>query len=93
MESEFERGKRLLIEGLSGYVKLFEPYLQIFEGMKILDIPDFFERGKGKTEERENADVWKLLLSSFLSDMRGAKNREDILQAIEDNREFMKRLM
>ena len=93
MDTEFEKGKRLLIEGLDSFIKLFDPYLKIFEGMRLLDIPDLFEVGKEKTEGLENAELWKIVINSFLSDMREAKDKEAIHQALEKNRDLMKRLL
>lgn len=93
MDSEFEKGKQLLIEGLDGFIKLFDPYLKIFEGMRLLDIPDLFEVGKEKTEGLENADIWRLVINSFLSDMREAKNKEELIQAIEKSKDFLKRVL
>ena len=92
MDDDFEKGKKQLIEGIDGFMKLYEPLIKIFEGMKRLGIEDLLEGAEEATKGLENLDALKIVLYTWLQDVGRAKNKEEVRQAIEKNRDLLKRL-
>ncbi|GAG94605.1 unnamed protein product, partial [marine sediment metagenome] len=39
---DFEKGKKLIVEGMELFCKLYDPYIKVMEGAKLLGLPDFF---------------------------------------------------
>lgn len=88
---DFEKGKRLIVEGWELLCKLYEPYFKIMEGAKLLDLPALFVEtniGKHDVLSYEHAPLIHLGLDTFLSSLRTASNVDELKQAIEDSRKF-----
>lgn len=86
--SDFEKGKKLIVEGFEQFCKLYEPYLKIMEGAKLLSLPNLFVDDKDEVVSYEYASLLHLGLDTFLSSLRTASNIAELEQAIEDNRKF-----
>lgn len=91
LTEDFKIGKKLLVEGLSGYMEIFRMYLKIAQGMKKLGIADFFELSAANDDPTQEAEIWELTINSFLNSLKEAKTREEIERAIQEHRDFLKR--
>ncbi|MBA7650658.1 hypothetical protein ES703_58468 [subsurface metagenome] len=92
MDREFEKGKQLLLEGIDGLARLLEPYIKLNQGMKILGITDLVDLGEELTESVDKYDMLKLVLHTWTSELKRAKDNEEVRQTIQNNRELLKRL-
>jgi len=79
--SDFEKGKRLIVEGFELFCKLYEPYFKIMEGAKLLALKD-------NIISYEDALLVRLGLDTFLSSLRTASNVDELEQALEDSKKF-----
>lgn len=92
MDEEFERGKKRLVEGLTGFLELFKPYLLVHEGMKLLGLSGIREGFIDDDDPLVSADIWQLALSNFVGELNRAKDREEVQKAVDNHRDFIKRL-
>lgn len=88
---DFEKGKRLIVEGFEQFCKLYEPYFKIMEGAKLLGIANLFEEtkdGKDWTISPEHASLVKIGIDTFISSLRNAASVAELERALEDNKRF-----
>lgn len=92
MDTEFEKGKSLIIEGIEGLMRTYDPAIKLFRGLQLLGITEplgEFVKVSGDIE------VWEslmLALDTFLGDFKKARNMEEVRETIDSAREFIKRL-
>ena len=93
MDEEFEKGKQYLVEGLEALLAMYDPILKLIWGIKMLGVSDSFFGNPEVATSLEKYDQLKLVLDSWLSDIRQARDKAELLQSVEKNGEFMMRLL
>lgn len=92
MGDDFELGKALVIEGVDGLIKLYEPFLKLMHGMNILGLGRLLEGDETILGNKQEYDAMRLVLDTWMSDFKNAKTKEEVQQTIDNAREFIKRL-
>lgn len=92
MDNDFEKGKQLFIEGLDEFFKMYEPAVKLARGVKLLGIKSIF---KESLEIADSMDEWEMIqfvVSSLVGDVSRARNKEEVQEAVDKNRDFFNRL-
>lgn len=92
MDNEFEKAKLSFIDGMTRYLEYMKPLLTLGHSMKILGIFEALGHWGDDNEALYSADLWDLALNSFLAEMKEAKNKDDVAQAVQNHRDFLKML-
>lgn len=92
MADDFELGKALVIEGVDGLIRLYEPFLKLIQGLNILGISQIMEGDKTLFGDKQEYDALRLVIDTWMSDFRNAKTKEEVQQTIDNAREFIRRL-
>ncbi len=92
MDTEFEKAKRLIIEGGEGILEFFDPFMKLFKGLKMLGVTGDLYRDDEFWEKVDNYDTLRLVLDTLLTDFKKTKNIEEIEEVVEKARDLLKRL-
>jgi hypothetical protein len=92
MGDDFELGKELVIEGVDGVIKLYEPFLKLIHGLNILGIGAVLQREETLLGDKQEYDALRLVLDTWMQEFKNAKTKEEVQQTIDNAREFIKRL-
>ena len=87
MKDNFERGKQLLIEGFEDFLKLYQPYIKVFQGLKMVGLTRLLD-SKGELASTDFGLLLKLGLDTFITGLRDADSAEAIEEVIKDNVRF-----
>jgi hypothetical protein len=92
MAEDFEKAKQSFIDGMNRYLEYMRPILTLGHSMKVLGITEALGDDAEDDNALYNADIWDLALTNFLSQLKEAKNKDDVVEAVKAHREFLKRL-
>lgn len=79
------------MEAFGELLKFYSPYFKLVEGLKIMGYPEFFETVETKASPEDMLLV-KIGYETFIEALRKAKNVEEVREALEESKEWWKRM-